>query len=165
MAENSSNNNNDNNDNNNNNNSKLQGSEVPQKPLPKKLAIIQVPENIPPDSLDYIKENLDAVVEKLQLDGSEIRLLRPQRGGRQKKLLTKEDERAHYREHFKKYYDEKLNKEGMCPHCGKKFKTFTSVGRHIRKSVICKQLREQREEMERKLQEATQGQSATEEQH
>ena len=47
MAENSNSNNNDNNDN-INNDSIVQESEVPQKPPPKKLAIIQVPENIPP---------------------------------------------------------------------------------------------------------------------
>ena len=108
----------------------------------KKLAIIQVPESISPESLELIKENLDFMVERLSLDGSEIRLLRPDKGGRPKKFATKEEEQAHYRQYFRDYYHQKLsNKEGQCPHCQKKFKTYTSVARHIRKSVRCQQLR------------------------
>ena len=115
---------------------------------PEKLAIIQVPETISQECLDFIKSNLDSVVQQLGLDGSEIRMLKPEKGGRPKRFLTKQDEQQHYREHFKKYYSEKLTKEGTCPHCDKVFKTFTSVARHIRKSKTCMLLRAQRENAE-----------------
>ena len=69
---------------------------------PEKLAIIQVPETISQESLDFIKSNLDSVVQQLGLEGSEIRMLKPEKGGRPKKFLTKQDEQQHYKEHFRK---------------------------------------------------------------
>ena len=48
---------------------------------PEKLAIIQVPETISQESLDVIKSNLDSVVQQLGLEGSEIRMLKPEKGG------------------------------------------------------------------------------------
>ena len=116
-----------------------------QHPCQKKLAIIQVPEDIAPEALDLIKSNLDKMVATLSLDGSEIRMLRPDKGGRPKKWATKEEEQEHWKHYFRNYYQEKLNKEASCPHCNKHFKTYTSVNRHLKQNKSCQLVRLQKE--------------------
>jgi len=116
--------------------------------LQQKAAILQVPENTPQEYLDSAQEHLNTLVTTLGLDGSEIRKLKPDKGGKPKKYLTEDDEKEHYRKYFRDYYQDKLTKEGSCPHCNKKFKTFTSVGRHVKNSKACLLVRLQRDMQE-----------------
>ena len=116
--------------------------------LQQKTAILQVPENTSQEYLDSVQEHLDNLVKTLGLDGSEIRKLKPDKGGKPKKYLTEDDEKEHYRKYFRDYYQDKLTKEGSCPHCNKKFKTFTSIGRHVKNSKGCLLVRLQREKEE-----------------
>jgi hypothetical protein len=116
--------------------------------LQQKTAILQVPDNTPQEYLDSVQEHLDNFVKNLGLDGSEIRKLKPDKGGKPKKYLTEEDEKEHYRKYFYDYYHDKLTKEGTCPHCSKSFKTFTSINRHVKNSKACLLIRLQREKEE-----------------
>jgi hypothetical protein len=115
------------------------------QPPQTKLAIVQMPEDTDPELLEQIKQHLDEVVSKFDLEKSEVRLCKPDLGGRPKKYLTPEDEKAHYREYMKDYYKEKLNKPGVCPHCAKEFKTRTSINRHVKNSKNCLRFRVQKE--------------------
>lgn len=116
--------------------------------LQQKTAILQVPENTPPEYLESVQEHLDNLVKTLGLDGSEIRKLKPDKGGKPKKYLTEDDEKEHYRKYFHDYYHDKLTKEGFCPHCNKQFKTFTSIRRHVKSSKSCLLFRLQKEKEE-----------------
>jgi hypothetical protein len=126
---------------------KAKKEKKPRK-LQQKTAILQVPENTPQEYLDSAQEHLDNFVKTLGLDGSEIRKLKPDKGGKPKKYLTEEEEKEHYRKYFYDYYHDKLTKEGTCPHCSKSFKTFTSIGRHVKSSKACLLVRLQREKEE-----------------
>lgn len=115
------------------------------QPPQTKLAIVQMPDDTDPHLLEQIKQHLEEVVTKFDLEKSEVRLCKPDLGGRPKKYLTTEDEKAHYRDYMKDYYKEKLNKPGVCPHCAKEFKTRTSINRHVKNSKNCLRFRVQKE--------------------
>ena len=112
--------------------------------LPTKLAILQMPEDTDPEVIQHIKQHLDEIVVKFDLEKAEVRLNKPDKGGRQKKYQTVEDEKAHYKEYFKKYYKEKLDVPGTCPNCLKEFKTKSSIPRRMKNSVNCIRLRNQK---------------------
>ena len=129
-------------------------TKAPRKKRPKskpapllatKLAILQMPEDTDPEVIQHIKQHLDEIVVKFDLEKAEVRLNKPDKGGRQKKYQTVEDEKAHYKEYFKQYYKEKLDVPGTCPNCLKEFKTKSSIPRHMKKSVNCLRLRIQKE--------------------
>lgn len=123
---------------------KPQGAETeePQKEAPARTTLIlQVPEDMAPEELEDLEKRLKDIQTSLHIDGTEIRRLRPDIGGRTKKYATPEDEKEHYKKYFKQYYKDKLAKEGKCDFCGKTFQTFTSIARHQRRSKQCMAMR------------------------
>ena len=115
--------------------------EEQQKQVTRTTLILQVPEDMVPEELEELEKRLKDIQADLHIDGTEIRRLRPNIGGRTKKYATPEDEKEHYKEYFKQYYKDKLAKEGKCDFCGKTFQTFTSVARHQRRSKQCMAMR------------------------
>jgi len=110
-----------------------------------KKLIVQVPADVSDDYVEFLENKLKSILPELVLDNSEIRKLKPDKGGRTKKYLSAEDEKEHYKQYFKDYYQEKLAKTGTCQYCNKEFKTYTSIARHVKRSKHCLAMRQQRE--------------------
>ena len=78
--------------------------------------------------------------------------------GRPKKVKTEEEEkpkvkkeslfRDNPRLYFRLYYQNRPREECSCPHCGNKFDSKRALNSHLRKSVICKKLRETKQNNE-----------------
>jgi hypothetical protein len=118
--------------------------EAKPKAVQKKL-IVQVPDDVSEEYVQFLESKLKDLVPELELEESEIRKTRPDKGGREKKYATEQDEKEHYKQYFQDYYKEKLKKTGTCQYCNKEFKTYTSVSRHVKRSQHCLALRQQRE--------------------
>ena len=130
-----------------------------QQMLLERKVIVQVPETLPAELLEHVKENLDKAVELLHLDTSEIRMMKPEQKV-VRKFVTAEDRKEHYRKYNKEYYHKNLTKEGKCPHCDKTFKTCTSIARHVKYSKNCLALQAQKQKLEEGFQGKLQEQQA-----
>ena len=59
-------------------------------------------------------------------------------GHPEKPSLYKDDPKAYFRE----YYYNKCKVESVCEHCGNKFDSTRTLNSHLRRSVLCKKIRE-----------------------
>ena len=58
-----------------------------------KKLIVQVPADVSDDYVEFLENKLKNILPELALDNSEIRKLKPDKGGRTKKYLSAEDEK------------------------------------------------------------------------
>lgn len=56
----------------------------------------------------------------------------------EKPSLYKDDPKAY----FRAYYDNRCKVESVCEHCGNKFDSTRTLNSHLRRSVLCKKIRE-----------------------
>ena len=91
-------------------------------------------------------QNIDEQVKVILL----VRRGRPKKDKEAEEKPQKKTEsiwRDNPRLYFKMYYHNRPREECSCPHCGNKFDSKRSLGNHLYKSVLCKKIRQQQQEV------------------
>jgi hypothetical protein len=118
-----------------------------------KRLIIQIPDTVSDEDIEYIRENMQKCVELLNMDTAEIRTVQAKTGiikqVKNRDMMTAEDQKEHYRVYNSQYYHSHLKKDKYCPHCDQHFTASTSVNRHLKHCKKCKAIRKQKEELEK----------------